>query len=206
MAFAAEYSRKQILESRMEFREGWMSLVYSQHAMRRLRERLRGNVEVYPQSINISKLNINRGYSFNGRYLHKVVIRLEFKRDEWIFLVILPKHRLVKSLWFQFKENNPMKQETKEQWDLFQEVWKEHPTKECQSCGKRIYGPNKPLYHDHLLEKNRYPEFRLDRRNLFLVCGDCHQKKSMGFPTAIHKAAIEKAKELLLNNKNQTEE
>lgn len=205
MAHAEEYTRRQILEYRMEFREGWMTLIYSQHAMQRLRERLRGDLEVYPKLINISKLNINKGYSYNGRYLHKVVIRLEFKRDEWIFLVILPKYRLVKSVWFQFKDDNPMKQETKEQWEVFQEVWRDNPQRLCQSCGKKIYGANKPLYHDHLLEKSKYPQFRLDKRNLLLVCGDCHQRKSMGFPTEVHKLAIEKAKQLLLTDKNQEE-
>lgn len=65
--------------------------------------------------------------------------------------------------------------------------------KKCQSCSRRIYGPPKPLYFDHLLEKNKYPELRYEKLNIFVVCGDCHHKKNMGYPTAKHKEAIDKA-------------
>lgn len=58
-----------------------------------------------PKAINVSKLNINRGYSYDGIHLHKVIIRLEFKPTEWIYLVILPSKRIVKSLWFANKKH-----------------------------------------------------------------------------------------------------
>lgn len=104
MKYAKEVSRKQILKNNIYFKEGWMELIYSKHAIERLNERLRGSIQVYPKQVNISKLNINRGYTYDGKKLHKVIIRLEFKRDEWIFLVIIPNKRLVKSLWFSFKK------------------------------------------------------------------------------------------------------
>lgn len=104
MKYAKEVSRKQILKNNLSFKEGWMELVYSKHAIERLNERLRGSVQVYPKQVNISKLNINRGYTYDGKKLHKVIIRLEFKKDEWIFLVVIPNLRLVKSLWFTFKK------------------------------------------------------------------------------------------------------
>lgn len=102
--YAREVRRKEILERNMLFREGWLELSYSKHAMSRLKERLKGDLLVYPKKVNISKLNINKGYTYGDMYLHKVVVRLEYKRDEWIFLVILPGNGVVKSLWFQKKE------------------------------------------------------------------------------------------------------
>jgi hypothetical protein len=199
MKYAREYGRSKILENSMQFKEGWIDLIYSKHALERLKERLKGDVELYPKHINISKLNISRGYSYDGKHLHKVVIRLEFKRTEWIYLVILPSKRLVKSLWFQDK-NMKLKPETEEQWKLFQELWAKLPVpRKCWSCDKPVYGTNKPLYWDHLLEKNKYPDLRLEPKNLFFCCGDCHQKKNMGWPTAKHKEAIEQAKQIFLN-------
>jgi hypothetical protein len=103
--YAKEYRRKEILEKGMKFKEGWIKLVYSHHALDRLKERLKGNIELMPNAINISKLNINKGYSYDGLHLHKVVIRLEFKPTEWIYLVILPSKRIVKSLWFSDKKH-----------------------------------------------------------------------------------------------------
>jgi len=103
MRYAKEWGRRKILENNLLFKEGWMELIYTRHAMDRLKERLKGEVLVYPKNINISKLNINKGYSYDKDYLHKVIIRLEYKPDEWIYLVILPDKRLVKSLWFEKK-------------------------------------------------------------------------------------------------------
>lgn len=196
MKYAREYTRKRILSEGLQFKEGWTELVYTQHAMDRLKERLKGEIELFPKFINISKLNINKGYSYDGKYLHKVVIRLEFKPTEWIFLVVLPSKRLVKSLWFQEKGmTRKLSPETEKQWELFQEMWKELPDrKKCWSCDKPVYGQNKPLYWDHLLEKSKYPELRYEKKNLFFCCGDCHQKKNMGWPTQKHKEAIENAK------------
>lgn len=110
--YAKEYRRKEILEKSMKFKEGWMKLIYSTHALDRLKERLNGNVELMPNAINISKLNINRGYSYDGIHLHKVIIRLEFKPTEWIYLVILPSKRIVKSLWFANKKHERRDNET----------------------------------------------------------------------------------------------
>lgn len=110
--YAKEYRRKEILDKNMKFKEGWTKLIYSTHALDRLKERLKGNIELMPNVINISKLNINRGYSYDGVHLHKVIIRLEFKPTEWIYLVILPKKRVVKSLWFSNKKHERRDTET----------------------------------------------------------------------------------------------
>lgn len=73
------------------------------------------------------------------------------------------------------------------------------PNKLCQSCQQKVWGQNKLLYWDHLLEKRKYPQFKYDRRNIFFCCADCHTKKTNGYPTPKHKEAIIQAKKILLN-------
>ena len=76
--------------------------------------------------------------------------------------------------------------------ELYHLHWrsKEH---KCESCGKYLGRENKTYFHDHLLEKNKYPNFAYELWNLYLVCFECHDKKTRGFPTENHKKAIEKA-------------
>lgn len=198
MKYAKQYGRNAILESDMKYRRGWVRLIYTDHALQRVQERMKGDKELYPRMLNISHLNINRGYSYDGKYMHKVVVRQEFNADEWIFLVVLPGKGLVKSVWFEQKSMTK-KEQTEKQWALFQEMWKSLTSKKCWSCDKKIYGPNKPLYWDHLLEKSKYPELRYERKNLFFCCPDCHAKKEAGFPTAKHKQAIDMAANEFLN-------
>ena len=109
MAYAAEFGRKTILERGMVFDEGWLKLHYSAHAFSRLKERLRGDIILYHKEVNISKLNIYKGYTYDGHYLYKILIRLEFKKNEWIYLVIIPSKKLVKTLWFTAKNERRYK-------------------------------------------------------------------------------------------------
>lgn len=80
------------------------------------------------------------------------------------------------------------------QLELFELHWntKSHY---CQSCNAYLGKENKTIFHDHLLEKSKYPQFRFELWNLYLVCLKCHDEKSRGFPTVNHKLAIEKAYE-----------
>jgi hypothetical protein len=66
----------------------------------------------------------------------------------------------------------------------------------CESCNIYLGSQNKTIFHDHLLEKNKYPDFKNELWNLYLVCLACHDEKTRGFPTVAHRAAIQKAKEL----------
>jgi hypothetical protein len=205
MAYLREYGRKQLLSSQIVIPEGWVNLTYSWHAIQMARTRMKGMLLVLPEYVHVSSINISRGYSADGVRLEKVIIRQEFTPAEWVFMVIILETGFVKSIWFEEKASK-MKPETEEQWKFFQEIWKTlPPEKRCQSCDKRIYGPPKPLYFDHLLEKSKHPELRLEKDNIFICCGDCHAKKNMGFPTSVHAQAVEKAKELFLNNQNQEE-
>src|SRR5690349_14671795 len=103
MRYAKEYGRKKILEDKMFFKRGWLDIRYSQHAKERLKQRLRGSIILFPHKVNISDLNIYKGYSVDGKYLYKVIIRMEYKTADWMYLVILPDKGLVKSVWFEEK-------------------------------------------------------------------------------------------------------
>lgn len=82
--------------------------------------------------------------------------------------------------------------------EAFYTFWNSRPHR-CQSCGCSL-GDVLHSYHvDHLLEKSKYPEFKLEPLNFYLVCLTCHNSKTNGKPTENHRLAIENAKKLLLN-------
>lgn len=80
-------------------------------------------------------------------------------------------------------------------WEMFELHWnsKSHI---CENCGTTIWGENKSLYHDHLLEKGnpRYEHLKYEVGNLFLCCWECHTNKGNGYPGEKHKQAIERVK------------
>lgn len=76
------------------------------------------------------------------------------------------------------------KAESERMWVLFDEHWgiKKH---ECESCGQKLYGENKSLYHHHCYEKGiqKYEHLKYEIQNLMLLCGDCHVSVSNGYPS-----------------------
>lgn len=88
------------------------------------------------------------------------------------------------------KEKND---KTKELHNFFISLWQE-VKHECQSCGKYLGKEPLSIYFDHLLEKSQYPKYALDKDNIFICCGDCHNMKSNGHPSIKHKEAIENFK------------
>src|SRR4026207_1024987 len=92
-------------------------------------------------------------------------------------------------------------QATKELHEWLLSLWNRMPkgTKKCKSCLGPIFGEFKPLYFDHLLEKDKYPQYSMTEDNIWFCCGDCHELKSRGFPKERHKQAIKKALESHLN-------
>lgn len=83
--------------------------------------------------------------------------------------------------------------------EFFDKLWdKQKKPRRCQSCGKKIIGENLSIYHDHLLEKEFWPQFIYEERNMFFCCAECHDLKTRGFITPKHKEALEKAKKELL--------
>lgn len=65
--------------------------------------------------------------------------------------------------------------------DLFLEIWNERPhicsNKNCQK-----YLGEEPLayYFAHIKSKGAYPELRLEKSNLALLCWRCHQAFDFG--------------------------
>lgn len=65
------------------------------------------------------------------------------------------------------------KEYTKKQFELFQEIYKEHPTKRCYECGKWVNGESSAQFH-HLIFKSIAPELALVKENIVLICENCH--------------------------------
>lgn len=78
------------------------------------------------------------------------------------------------------------------QMQLFMAHWLLKPHV-CEVCNAYLGSENKSIYHDHLLEKSKYPELRFVIENLLLVCFECHQCKTNGFPKIKHQEYINKA-------------
>lgn len=89
------------------------------------------------------------------------------------------------------------KEYTNKQFQMFFDIWSKR-RHYCESCG--LWLGNEPLsiFFDHLLEKSKYPEFALIENNIYLCCGECHTRKTNGFPTENHRKAIKNIKDLLL--------
>jgi len=89
------------------------------------------------------------------------------------------------------------KEYTNKQFEMFLNIWSKR-RHYCESCG--LWLGNEPLsiFFDHLLEKSIYKEFALLEENIYLCCGECHTKKTNGFPTENHRKTIKNIKDLLL--------
>lgn len=80
--------------------------------------------------------------------------------------------------------------------DFYLEIWKEREHI-CESCGVHLSSEPLTIYFDHLLEKSKYPELRHEKANILLVCLECHDKKTRGFPTQKHQQKINLVKSLI---------
>lgn len=58
--------------------------------------------------------------------------------------------------------------------EVFRRIWEERPHN-CLTCGVHI-NEARAINFSHLLPKGKYPELRLDPRNVVLQCGQCHMK------------------------------
>lgn len=77
-------------------------------------------------------------------------------------------------------------------------IWSELDSKSrvCTSCGKPLGNKISTSFFDHLLEKSVNKDIRFCRDNIYLVCGNCHKKKTEGFPSERHEKAIQMVKEM----------
>ena len=88
----------------------------------------------------------------------------------------------------KINENHLMKEEFFKFWNSRVHI--------CESCGVGLGDELRSYHIDHLLEKSKYPELKLEPLNFYLVCLDCHYKRTNGHPTPKHQEAINKIKEL----------
>ena len=58
---------------------------------------------------------------------------------------------------------------------LFTEIWNERPHV-CEQCGTPIRECTISNF-DHVKPKGKYPELRLEKTNIRILCFDCHYKK-----------------------------
>ena len=61
---------------------------------------------------------------------------------------------------------------------LFRSIWDERPHV-CEKCGERLYEFSHNNFH-HILGKGKYPELRLVKSNVLLICFDCHYASHFG--------------------------
>ena len=80
-----EYTKQKIIDEHLQYRKDLFPVKYTKHAKDR----------------RITEQNIVKGLSSDGKYLFKVIIKLEWKKGEDIYLVILPNMGLIKSCWFK---------------------------------------------------------------------------------------------------------
>lgn len=63
---------------------------------------------------------------------------------------------------------------------FFINLWKMRPHV-CENCNTKL--GNEPLSYmfDHILEKSKHPEFKLEEENIMMLCLHCHDNKTRGF-------------------------
>lgn len=87
------------------------------------------------------------------------------------------------------------REEKKLMWAVFEQMWEENPHY-CYSCGRWL-GETLFSYHvDHIIEKQKRKDLLLEKKNMVLVCLDCHSNKTLGRVNEKYKNLIETTKKL----------
>lgn len=66
---------------------------------------------------------------------------------------------------------------TEKQFELFKEIYAEHPSKKCYECNRWVDGQSSSQFH-HILFKSiqKYKKYALEKWNIVLLCTDCHSQ------------------------------
>lgn len=56
---------------------------------------------------------------------------------------------------------------------MFFDIWNERPHV-CNNCGTHLGHDARTFHFSHIKPKSTYPELRLDKNNIQLLCYDCH--------------------------------
>ena len=59
---------------------------------------------------------------------------------------------------------------------MFEEIWNERPHI-CVDCNKVLGDVARVHYFSHIKPKGKYPELRLKKNNIDILCFDCHYKR-----------------------------
>lgn len=115
--------------------------------------------------------------------------------------VYIYKQGMCKLCSFKFRKDEEKQKEIKERTLCIHRAmynfW-EKSNKRCSCCNSKLPKDFCTYMVDHLLEKGVYPQFSLSEDNMYIVCFDCHNKKTNGYPLEKHKIAIKEAKIKLL--------
>lgn len=90
------------------FPKDLIKLTYSKHAQERLVERTTGALILAPKLIRLTSSNTKDVIVKNGRVVHATVF-IPYKRKIWMFLPIYVPSGLVKTVYFDAKENTTKK-------------------------------------------------------------------------------------------------
>jgi hypothetical protein len=98
--------------------------------------------------------------------------------------VTIEKQKLKESKQIKRTVRKPLKQKFKNptgERDLFLEIWKEREHI-CSNKDCRKYLGDEPCvqYFSHIKSKGAYPELRLDKSNIEILCGECHYQEEFG--------------------------
>lgn len=107
---ATKLTRKEVIEN-YKWKEGLLDLRLSNHCRRRIEERVDGEFPIVPTMVRITEKNICSGRA-KGKKLTSVKIRLDYKADKWMYLIICPWSGVVKTLYINYKDvkkNSPFK-------------------------------------------------------------------------------------------------
>lgn len=63
--------------------------------------------------------------------------------------------------------------------EMFLEIWEER-SHYCVKCGKYLGEDPNVYFFSHIKSKGAFPELRLCKNNIELVCIECHQKYEFG--------------------------
>ena len=77
------------------------------------------------------------------------------------------------------ERSKPKKHKKTGELAMFTEIWSER-SHYCVKCFKWLGNDLKPIFFSHIKSKGAYPELRLDKSNIELLCANCHHVYEFG--------------------------